>query len=115
MKVRDHHTTKESLHLEKKYLQSEDQSFRRVAKRNSMFGYWVAEQLGLDSSSHQAYANEVVISDLEEPGPMDIIRKVMRDSELRGIYFKEDFLLQKLDYFDALAHGQTEEDEKQLS
>ncbi|HLD95731.1 MAG TPA: ATPase inhibitor subunit zeta [Alphaproteobacteria bacterium] len=104
-----HHHNHASNHLEKTYAHKEEDSFRTLAKRNKLFGLWIAEQLGMDRSIHDSYANEVIIADLAEPGPMDIIRKVMNDAELRGIYFKEDFLLQRLDYFDSVAHEESEE------
>jgi hypothetical protein len=50
-----------------------------VARRNVLFGLWVARQLGLLRSRHEAYAWSVHFADFEASGDEDVIRKVARD------------------------------------
>ena len=55
----------------------DEQQFKAEAHRNKMLGLWAAEKMGLGPAETEAFAKAVVISDLEEPGIEDVIRKVM--------------------------------------
>jgi len=49
-----------------------------VARRNVLFGLWVARQLDLPRSRQEAYAWSVHFADFEAPGDDDVIGKVAR-------------------------------------
>lgn len=70
-----HHGSKH----EREHAHREETDFKTLAKRNKLLGLWVAEQLGLHGDAAEAYAREVVYSDLEEAGEEDLFRKVMAD------------------------------------
>jgi hypothetical protein len=52
-----------------------------MARRNKLLGLWAAGLLGKSGAEADAYAKDVVMSDFEEPGDDDVLRKVMKDLE----------------------------------
>ena len=58
--------------------------FKVNNRRNKLLGQWLAEQFGLAGEEAEAYAKTVVLSDFEEPGEEDVVRKVMADIESRN-------------------------------
>ena len=89
--------------FEAKFKVDEEMDFKIAARRNKLLGAWLAEKLGLPESEHEAYAKEVVLADLEEPGDEDIIRKVMNDVKNRGAKVTETDVRLKLDEFKGIA------------
>ena len=53
--------------------------FKVNNRRNKLLGLWLAEQFGMTGDEAAAYAKTVVLSDFEEPGDDDVVRKVMAD------------------------------------
>ncbi|MFK7790135.1 MAG: DUF1476 domain-containing protein [Phycisphaeraceae bacterium] len=58
--------------------------FKVNNRRNKLLGLWLAEQFGLTGDEAAAYAKTVVLSDFEEPGDDDVLRKVMADIEAKN-------------------------------
>ena len=83
--------------FEAKFQMDEEMEFKVSARRNKLLGLWLAEKLGVSESEHDSYAAEVVLSDLEEPGIEDIIRKVMNDIESHGANLSESEVRLKMD------------------
>jgi len=75
----------------------EELKFKAEARRNKLVGLWAAEKMGIEGADADAYAKTVVISDLDEPGIEDVIRKVMGDFKERGISVPEDDLRTEMD------------------
>ena len=71
--------------FEKRFQHDEELRFKANARRNKMLGLWAADKLGLSGAEAEAYAKEVVMSDFEEPGDDDVLRKVSSDFETKGI------------------------------
>ncbi len=71
--------------FEKKFAHDEELRFKAIARRNKLLGLWVADILGKAGPDAEAYAKEVVLSDFEEAGDNDVIRKVMADLEGKGV------------------------------
>jgi hypothetical protein len=67
--------------FEKKFAHDEELRFKAMARRNKLLGLWAAGLLGKSGAEADAYAKEVVMSDFEEPGDDDVLRKVMKDLE----------------------------------
>jgi hypothetical protein len=65
------------------------------ARRNYLMGLWAGNQLGLQSSELTRYVQEVMLSDFEEPGPQDVIRKVRSDLAQSGISLEEAELMNR--------------------
>jgi hypothetical protein len=71
--------------FEKKYALDEEQKFKAEARRNKLLGLWAAEKQGITGDAAAAYAKEVVAADFEEAGDGDVLRKVAKDLEAKGV------------------------------
>lgn len=71
--------------FEKKFIIDEELRFKAMARRNKMLGMWAAEKLGKSGADAEAYAKEVVMSDIEEAGDHDVFRKIRRDFDAAGV------------------------------
>ncbi|MCR9148058.1 MAG: DUF1476 domain-containing protein [Rhodobacteraceae bacterium] len=65
--------------FENKYAHDEEMKFKAEARRNKLLGLWAAELLGKTGAEADAYAKEVILSDFEEAGDEDVVRKVAGD------------------------------------
>lgn len=91
---------------EAKFKLDEEQKFRAESRRNKLLGLWAAEQMGIAGAEAEAYAKEVVIADLEEPGVDDVIRKVMKDFSDRDIEMDEQRVRDELERQETIAYEQ---------
>ena len=83
--------------FERKFAIDEEQRFRATARRNRMLGLWAAEKLGKSGADADAYAKEVVVSDIEEAGDHDVLRKVKGDFEAAGVDQSEHQIRRTMD------------------
>ncbi len=72
---------------EARFAHDAEMQFKVAARRDKLVGLWAAEKLGLAGLEADAYARQVILSDLEEPGDEDVIRKLVAD--LAGIGIEE--------------------------
>ena len=70
---------------ENKFAQEEKLDFEIEAKTSKLFGLWAAEQMGLAGPDAVTYAGDVVAANIEEAGFNDILRKVRKDFEAKGL------------------------------
>ena len=89
--------------FERKFAFDEELRFKATARRNKLFGLWVAEKLGKSGADAEAYVKAVVIADLAEAGDQDIIRKVQKDLDGAGISLSDGEL--KLRLVDLMAEA----------
>lgn len=76
--------------FEEKFAHDESIMFKVRARRNRLFGEWVAtELLGMSGEAVKDYAASVVKADLEEEGDDDVVRKVHADLEAAGVDFSD--------------------------
>jgi hypothetical protein len=93
--------------FEDKYKHDQDLQFRTMVRRNKLLGLWVArELLGLEGDAAEAYAKEVVASDFEQPGPDDVVLKIMSDLQAKGVDYSEHRLRHRMDELMAEAKHQ---------
>lgn len=90
--------------FEKKFALDEEQKFKAEARRNKLLGLWAAEKLGKTGDDAAAYAKEVVSADFEEAGDSDVLRKVTKDLEGKGV--SEADVRKKMDELVATAVAQ---------
>ena len=83
--------------MENKYFHDAEMKFKAIARRNKLFGIWVAELLGKSGGDADDYAKEVIKADLEEAGDDDVIRKVTEDLKTAHINKDDVELRQQLD------------------
>lgn len=91
---------------EAKYKLDEELRFRAEARRNKLLGMWAAERMGMSGGEAKAYAKEVVIIDLKEPGVGDVISKVLKDFKKRGVKFTAQDIQAELDRLYPIAFKQ---------
>jgi hypothetical protein len=70
---------------ESKFAHDAELKFKAEARRNKLLGLWAAEKMGLTGDDADAYAKEVIKSDLEEPGDEDVFRKIRGDFDAKQI------------------------------
>jgi|SRR5262249_10744179 len=71
--------------FEKQFAIDEELKFKAMARRNKMLGLWAAGILGKSGTDAETYAKEVVLADFEEAGDNDVLRKVAKDLQPKGI------------------------------
>ncbi len=91
---------------EAKFAQDEALRFRVESRRNKLLGLWLAEQMGKSGDDADAYAKEVVISDLKEAGDEDVIAKVLADIDAAGLTLTRDDIVNKLAEYLVIAADQ---------
>ena len=101
-------TGKSGKHHEEKHVRDDELEFKVVARRNRLLGHWAAEKLGFTGDAVQAYAKEVVMSDFEEPGDEDVIRKVMGDFHKNNVATSEAELRREMSRLLGVARDQLE-------
>lgn len=82
---------------EARYKHDQEFQFKVMARRNKLLGMWAAEKMGMATSEAEAYAKEVVISDFDEPGDDDVLRKVLGDLTKNGVTCDEHSLRHEMD------------------
>lgn len=83
--------------FERKYAIDQDLQFRIWARRDRLFGLWLAERLGFSGVAAEQYAKDIVVSNLERPGDADLFEKVKQDLDRNQIAIPERELLAKFD------------------
>ena len=83
--------------FEAKYKRDQEFDFKVQARRNKLLGLWAAELMGIGGDDAEAYAKEVVVSDFDEPGDDDVLRKVLGDFQGKGTDMDERQLRKKMD------------------
>ncbi len=88
---------------EAKFKLDEEMRFKAESRRNKLLALWIAERLGMNSAETETYVTEVILSDLEEPGIDDVVRKVVKDCEERKVPISEPELRAEIERLDAIA------------
>lgn len=70
---------------EAKFAMDSANEFKVMGRRNKLLGLWAADLMDLHGAEADAYAKEVVLSDLEEAGDEDVFRKVRGDFDAKGV------------------------------
>jgi hypothetical protein len=71
--------------FENQFARDAELQFQIAARRDKLIGLWAAEKLGHVGGAADAYAKSVILSDLEEAGDEDVIRKLVADLAGVGI------------------------------
>lgn len=85
--------------FEDKFAHDADLMFRARARRNRLFGEWLAGEMGLTGDAVKDYAGSIVAADLEEEGDADVVRKVAADIEGKAISMTDAEIETKLNSF----------------
>jgi hypothetical protein len=71
--------------FEQKFAHDEELRFKATARRNKLVGLWAAEKLGLAGAAAETYAKDVVAADFEHPGSEDVVGKLRKDFDAKGV------------------------------
>jgi len=82
--------------FEAQYKLNEEQNFKIRARRDRLFGAWVAEKLGKSGEAAETYAIEAAQLDLEKAGDDNLIEKVIADLNEAGQSVSNEDLLTAL-------------------
>ncbi|HYV70422.1 MAG TPA: DUF1476 domain-containing protein [Pseudolabrys sp.] len=71
--------------FEKQFAHDEELRFKATARSNKMLGLWAAGILGKSGADAEAYAKEVVLADFEQAADHDVVHKLIKDLQPKGI------------------------------
>ena len=71
--------------FEKQFAHDEELKFKATARRNKMLGLWAAEKLGLSGAEADSYALSTVMAEIEHPDDQEIIHKIRKDFDAKGV------------------------------
>ena len=71
--------------FEKQFAHDEELRFKATARCNKMLGLWAAGILGKSGADAEAYAKEVVLADFEKAADHDVVHKLIKDLQPKGI------------------------------
>ena len=83
--------------FEKQFVHDEELKFKATARRDKLLGLWTAEKLGLTGPAAEAYANEVVVADIEATGDHDMFGKIRKDLDAKGVALSDHQIRRTMD------------------
>jgi hypothetical protein len=89
--------------FEKQFAHDEELKFKATARRNKLVGLWAADKLALTGAEAEAYANAVVVADLESTGDHDVFAKLRRDFDAKGVNLSDHQIRRIIDELTARA------------
>jgi hypothetical protein len=89
--------------FEKQFAHDEELKFKATARRNKLIGLWAAEKLGLAGADAVAYANALVVADLESTGSHDVFGKIRQDLDAKGVNQSDQQIRRAMDELTARA------------
>jgi len=92
--------------FENKFKHDEELKFKVDSRLAKLFGLWIAEQLSLGDEQAQAYAKQMVMTQMDSPGNDDIIDKGLSDLKGAGKNFERHTLEIQITHLEAKAKEQ---------
>lgn len=83
--------------FENRFARDEEMTFRVIARRNRLIGFWAAEKMDLTPAETEAYATAVIQAEFEEMGDEDVVRKLLGDLTSAGVDVDEASIRVELD------------------
>jgi hypothetical protein len=71
--------------FEAKFAHDEELKFRARARCNRMVGQWAAQKLNLADTQAAAYANDLVMADVDQPGTDAVFRRIRADFDANNV------------------------------
>jgi hypothetical protein len=71
--------------FEKKFAIDEELRFKATVRRNKLLALWAAEKMGMNASEAEAYARDVIKSNVEAHGDENLTRKILADFAAKKI------------------------------
>jgi hypothetical protein len=93
---------------EAKFAHDQEMDFRVSARRDKLLGLWAAELMDMKGGDAQAYARQIVLTDVDQPGDDDVFQRVKSDLETAKVEVSDHDLRRKMDSLLRLAREQME-------
>lgn len=71
--------------FEQQFAHDEELRFKATARRDKMLGLWAAAKLGLSGPEADSYALSVVMSAFEDSAGHDVMGKIRKDFDAKGV------------------------------
>jgi hypothetical protein len=71
--------------FEQQFAHDEELRFKATARRDKLLGLWAADQLGLKGTEADSYALALVMSAFENSAERDVLRKIRKDFDAKGV------------------------------
>lgn len=82
--------------FENKFKHDQELLFRIYARRAKLAGLWAADLMGMAGEDADAYAKQIVSVDFEEAGHQDIVRRLRKDFDAKGVECSDHKIEKKL-------------------
>jgi len=97
--------------FENRFAHDEELMFKARARRDKLFARWLAGELGITAEADvEAYASDMLATDLAEPGDADVLRKARTDADAKGLDISDHMLERRLEEFLVEAQRQLHEE-----
>jgi hypothetical protein len=83
--------------FEQEFVHDETLRFKATARRNKLVGLWAAEKLGLSGAEADAYANALVVSDVQAAGAHDVFATIRKDFDAKGVGLSDHQIRRTMD------------------
>jgi hypothetical protein len=93
---------------EAKFAHDQEMDFRVSARRDKLLGLWAAELMDMKGGDAEAYARQIVLTDVDQPGDDDVFQRVKSDLETAKVEVSDHDLRRKMDSLLRLAREQME-------
>jgi hypothetical protein len=92
--------------FEAKFAHDEELKFRAHARAYHLIGEWAAQKLNLVGPQADAYAKDLVMADLDQPGTDAVFKRIRADFDANGVSELDREIRRKMDEFFAsiMAH-----------
>jgi len=93
--------------FENQFVHDEALKFKATARRNKLLGLWAAEKLALKGAEAEAYANALVVAELESTGSPDLLTRIRDDFHAKGVSQSDHQIKRTMDELMARAMADT--------
>jgi len=93
---------------EAKFAHDQEMDFRVSARRDKLLGLWAAELMDMKGGDAEAYARQIVLTDVDQPGDDEVFQRVKSDLETAKVEVSDHDLRRKMDSLLRLAREQME-------
>ena len=89
--------------FEQRFAHNLELLFKATARRNKMLGLWAANLLGLKGADAESYALSIVMSAFEKPDEPDIVRKIRKEFDAKGVVQSDHQISRRMSELNARA------------
>ena|SRR5947209_760675 len=83
--------------FEAKFAHDEELKFRARARCNRMLGQWAAQKLNLAEAQGAAYANDLVMADVDQPGTDAVFNRIRADFDANNVLLSDRQIRRTMD------------------